>query len=136
MANAEQVIQSTVLQATKALEEQLDSEIEKLERLDDDDIEKLRHKRLQQVHTSNISFSNTPFTIMPLDEESQCPETSMDQQWPREIRRAPGREGILRCVQEESKISLPFLPGIDHEVQDSGQTLAAAGPQTRGDSLH
>ena len=95
MANVEQVIESTVLKATKALEEQLDSQIEQLERLDDDDIEKLRHKRLQQVHTRNIPCSDTPFTIMPLDEKSQCPETRMDQQWPREIRRAPGREGIL-----------------------------------------
>ena len=49
MANVDQVIESTVLKATKVLEEQLDAEIDKLERLDDDDIEKLRQKRLQQV---------------------------------------------------------------------------------------
>lgn len=50
MANADQVIEKTVLKATKVLEEQLDSEIEKLERLNDDDIEKLRQKRIQQVN--------------------------------------------------------------------------------------
>lgn len=50
MANADQVIEKTVLKATKVLEEQLDSEIERLGRLDDDDIEKMRQKRLQQVN--------------------------------------------------------------------------------------
>ncbi len=52
MANVDQVIESTVLNATKVLEQQLDAEIDKLERLDEDDIEKLRQKRIQQVHNN------------------------------------------------------------------------------------
>ena len=39
---AQTVVEQTVLQATKAIEEQLDAEIGRLENLDDDDLEKLR----------------------------------------------------------------------------------------------
>ena len=49
MANVDQVIESTVLKATKVLEDQIDAEIEKLDRLDEDELEKLREKRIQQV---------------------------------------------------------------------------------------
>ena len=39
---AKAVVEQTVLQATKAIEEQLDAEIGRLENLDDDDLDKLR----------------------------------------------------------------------------------------------
>ena len=42
-------MEQSVIQATKVLEEQVDAELERMERLDEDDIERLRDKRLQQV---------------------------------------------------------------------------------------
>ena len=45
----ERVVQQSVLQAAKVLEDQVDAELERMERLDEDDIERLREKRLQQV---------------------------------------------------------------------------------------
>ena len=44
-------MQQSVLQAAKVLEDQVDAELERMERLDEDDIERLREKRLQQVYT-------------------------------------------------------------------------------------
>ena len=45
----ERLVEKSVLQATKVLEEQVDAELERMERLDEDDIERFREKRLQQV---------------------------------------------------------------------------------------
>lgn len=45
----ERLVEQSVLQATKVLEEQVDAELERMDRLDEDDIERLREKRLQQV---------------------------------------------------------------------------------------
>ena len=45
-------MQQSVLQAAKVLEDQVDAELERMERLDEDDIERLREKRLQQVRPS------------------------------------------------------------------------------------
>ncbi|XP_078369518.1 thioredoxin domain-containing protein 9-like [Oculina patagonica] len=45
----EQQIQSTVLQATKMMEEQVDSELDKLDRMTTDEMEELRDKRLEQL---------------------------------------------------------------------------------------
>lgn len=47
--NIEQQIQNSVLQATKVVEEQIDSELEKLDRMTTDDLEELREKRLEQL---------------------------------------------------------------------------------------
>ena len=38
-------VEKTVLEATKAIEEQLDAEIDKLENLDDDELDRLRYKK-------------------------------------------------------------------------------------------
>lgn len=43
------VVEKTVLEATKAIEEQLDAELDRLDNLDSDDLERLREKRLQQM---------------------------------------------------------------------------------------
>ena len=48
----EQLVEKTVLKATKVIEEQVDAELERIERLDEDDLERLREKRLQQVWRS------------------------------------------------------------------------------------
>ena len=45
----EKAVESTVLQATKVLEEQVDAEIERLDCLEDDDIEQIKKRRLQQM---------------------------------------------------------------------------------------
>ena len=45
----EKVVQKTILDAAKVVEEQLDAELDRLDRLDDDELERLREKRLQQV---------------------------------------------------------------------------------------
>ena len=37
-------VEKTVLEATKAIEEQLDAEIDRLENLDDDELDRLRYK--------------------------------------------------------------------------------------------
>ena len=42
MASVQQAVESTVMGATKTVEEQLDAEIERLDNLDSDDLEKLR----------------------------------------------------------------------------------------------
>ena len=47
--NIEQHIQNTLLQATKVVEEQVDSELEKLDRMTTDEMEELREKRLEQL---------------------------------------------------------------------------------------
>ena len=38
-------VEKTVLEATKAIEEQLDAEIDRLENLDDDELDRLRYKK-------------------------------------------------------------------------------------------
>jgi len=47
--NIEQQIQNTVVQAAKVVEEQVDSELEKLDRMTTDEMEELREKRLNQL---------------------------------------------------------------------------------------
>ena len=47
--NIEHHIQNTVLQATKVMEEQVDSELDKLDRITTDEMEELREKRLEQL---------------------------------------------------------------------------------------
>lgn len=42
-------MESAILNATKIVEQQVDAEIERLDQLQDDDIEKLREKRLEQM---------------------------------------------------------------------------------------
>ena len=42
-------MERSVLKAARAVEEQLDAEIERLGNLDDDELESLHHKRLQQA---------------------------------------------------------------------------------------
>lgn len=45
----QQAVESSVLEATKVIEEQLDSEINRLDNLDSDDLDRLREQRLQQM---------------------------------------------------------------------------------------
>ena len=47
--NIEAAIQKTVLKATKVMEEQVDSELQKLEEMTTDDLEELREKRREQL---------------------------------------------------------------------------------------
>jgi len=47
--NIENHIQNTLLQATKVMEEQVDSELDKLDRMTTDEMEELREKRLEQL---------------------------------------------------------------------------------------
>lgn len=47
--NIEQHIQNTVLQAAKVVEDQVDSELEKLDRMTTDEMEDLRERRLDQL---------------------------------------------------------------------------------------
>ena len=50
MANSmEAAIQQTVLQATKVMEEQVDSELQKMDQMTSDDLEELREKRREQL---------------------------------------------------------------------------------------
>ncbi|XP_041359522.1 thioredoxin domain-containing protein 9-like [Gigantopelta aegis] len=48
----EQIVEKQVLQATKVIEQQLDAEIERMEKMDEDDFEVLRQKRLESVKKS------------------------------------------------------------------------------------
>nr|XP_039266153.1 thioredoxin domain-containing protein 9-like [Styela clava] len=48
----EGIIENQVLQAAKAVEEQLDAEINRLDKMDDDDLEKLRERRMQAMKKS------------------------------------------------------------------------------------
>ncbi|KAL3878778.1 hypothetical protein ACJMK2_031108 [Sinanodonta woodiana] len=45
----EKVLETQMLQATMAMEDQIDAEIQRLDNLDDDDLEKLRQKRLESM---------------------------------------------------------------------------------------
>ena len=45
----EKAVERSVLQAARAVEEQLDAEIERLDNLDEDELESLHQKRLQQA---------------------------------------------------------------------------------------
>lgn len=49
MANIEDVIKHKVLEATKAVEEHLDLELEKLDKLDSNDLMKYREQRFQEL---------------------------------------------------------------------------------------
>lgn len=49
MASTQQVIERTVLEATKVLESQVDAEIERLDHVDDDELDKIRENRIRQV---------------------------------------------------------------------------------------
>lgn len=49
MSAVENVLQQHVLQVASAVEEQLDAEIQQLDELDSDGIEKLREQRLKQM---------------------------------------------------------------------------------------
>lgn len=53
MAGMEQAIASKVMEVTQAMEAELDREIERLDKMDDDDMEALREKRLQQLKREN-----------------------------------------------------------------------------------
>ncbi len=44
--SAAAAVENTVLEATKAIEEHLDAEIDKLENLDDDELDRLRYIRM------------------------------------------------------------------------------------------
>lgn len=49
MADIQKVIESQLLQAAKIVEDQLDKEIEKIDKMDDDSFEALRQKRLEEL---------------------------------------------------------------------------------------
>ncbi|XP_013404912.1 thioredoxin domain-containing protein 9 [Lingula anatina] len=49
MAGIEKMMENHLLQATQAIEDQLDNEINKLDRMDQDEMEQLREKRLQAL---------------------------------------------------------------------------------------
>lgn len=49
MQNVEKVLQDQVLRVAQTVEQQLDAEIQKLDELDSDGIEKLRRDRLEQL---------------------------------------------------------------------------------------
>ena len=62
----DQYVEKSVLSATKVIEEQLDAEIEKLESLDEDDLEKIRRKRIQQVRdqASHMCFHGNVILLL------------------------------------------------------------------------
>lgn len=45
----EKAIEKTLLDAAKVVEDKVDAEIERLEKIDEDELEKLRHQRIQQM---------------------------------------------------------------------------------------
>ena len=45
----EQILQDHLVKATSVVEQQLDAEIDRLDKLDDDDIEKIREKRMKAL---------------------------------------------------------------------------------------
>ena len=59
----QRAVEKTVLEATKVIEEQLDAEMDRLDNLDSDDLERLREKRLQQMkqQAGLTAYSNRPF---------------------------------------------------------------------------
>ncbi|XP_063992842.1 thioredoxin domain-containing protein 9 [Diachasmimorpha longicaudata] len=71
----EGVIQQKVLQVAKQVESQLDAEIEALENLDIDDIERLREKRLQEMKKAHqqkqewIAAGHGEYTEIPDEKE-------------------------------------------------------------------
>lgn len=49
MASLEQTIQQSVLKAAQTVEQQLDAELERLEKFDSDDLDSLREQRLKAM---------------------------------------------------------------------------------------
>lgn len=49
MASLEDTIQQSVLKVAQTVEQQLDAELERLDKLDSDDLEKLREQRLKEM---------------------------------------------------------------------------------------
>ena len=67
MASTQQVIERTVLEATKVIENQVDAEIERLDHMDDDELDKIRQTRLKQVkllrwETTDLLIINSVYT--------------------------------------------------------------------------
>ena len=60
MASTQQVIERTVLEATKVLESQVDAEIDRLDHMDDEELDKIRQNRLKQVLDVPLSKNNFP----------------------------------------------------------------------------
>lgn len=77
----ERLVEKTVLQAARVIEEQVDAELERIERLDEDDLDRLREKRLQQVyiiapdHEGGVVI--TCVSHSTIDETSGSPEARM-----------------------------------------------------------
>ena len=53
-------VEKTVLETTKVIEDQLDAEIDRLENLDDEELERLRYV-VQIIHQVNMFISLTQF---------------------------------------------------------------------------
>ena len=51
-------IEKTLIDASKVIEDQLDQEIERLDKMDEDEMEKLRQNRLQQVRNNRHCMHN------------------------------------------------------------------------------
>lgn len=59
----EKVVEKSVLKAARVVEEQLDAEIERLDNLDDDELESLHQKRLQQARRVQYFTLQLFFTL-------------------------------------------------------------------------
>lgn len=71
----EEVIEKQVLTVAQAVEDKIDEEIAALERLDDDDLEALRERRLQQMKKMSekrsrwISLGHGEYTEIPSEKD-------------------------------------------------------------------
>ena len=71
----QEVIEKQVLTVAQAVEDKLDEEIAALERLDDDDLEALRERRLQQMkkmaekRSRWISLGHGEYTEVPVEKD-------------------------------------------------------------------
>lgn len=97
----EQLIENQVLQAAKAVEEQLDAEINRLDKMDDDELEKLRERRIQAMKKAQ-SQRQVITHIVRTGKGIICGIFSgMDEQRTRRLERAAVRERFFRRMQRK-----------------------------------
>ncbi len=65
MADIGAMVEANLVQAAKVMEEQLDAEIDKLEKMDEDGLEALRQKRVrkQHIHATLTLFLRSTWTL-------------------------------------------------------------------------
>jgi len=91
------ILGEQLLNAAKIMEEQVDQEIKDLEKLDEDDLEAIRRRKLGIVTVCEKSYSS--HNLFRYDEKDAGKESRMETGRSWRVFRDPGGEGVLHSDQ-------------------------------------